>query len=204
MPNWSEVLVEIRELQASHTRDASSAADTVRRKFLAQLHDHVGRNVIAYYSGWLSKPGIAQTEITDEDMNGFMMAIHRMDRTLGLDLILHTPGGDMAATQAIIDYLHKGVGDPDRVNLAGAGEAPLGPQGPEPTEKIIGRNRSRSGGWGSNPRQPAWKLSIPKRCGTLRDGASETRPVIVWKTTCTLVTNLAQEGRSPAEVLLFQ
>ena len=67
--------------------------------------------MIAYYSGWLSKPGVAQTEINDEDMNGFMMAVHRPGRTLGLDLILHTPGGNMAATQAIIDYLHKMFGN---------------------------------------------------------------------------------------------
>ncbi|MFH1141560.1 MAG: S49 family peptidase [Chloroflexota bacterium] len=30
-----------------------------------------------------------------------------MDRNKGLDLILHTPGGNLAATQSIVDYLHK-------------------------------------------------------------------------------------------------
>lgn len=36
-----------------------------------------------------------------------MMTIHGLDRTKGLDLILHTPGGGIAATQSIMGYLHK-------------------------------------------------------------------------------------------------
>ncbi len=35
-----------------------------------------------------------------------MVNIHKLDRTKGLDLILHTPGGDLAATESIVDYLH--------------------------------------------------------------------------------------------------
>jgi hypothetical protein len=34
-----------------------------------------------------------------------MAAIHGLNRSLGLDLILHTPGGDIAATESIVDYL---------------------------------------------------------------------------------------------------
>ena len=77
MPNWNEVLKEI-QLQGSQ-----SPLDTVRRKYLKQLFDHTGRNVIAYYSGFLSKPGIMLLDINDEDMNGFMMAVHRLDREKG-------------------------------------------------------------------------------------------------------------------------
>lgn len=65
-----------------------------------------GRNVIAYYSGFLSKPGILLLDINDEDMNGFMMAVHKLDRKKGLDLILHTPGGSIASTESIVRYLH--------------------------------------------------------------------------------------------------
>ncbi len=46
-------------------------------------------------------------EINDEDKNGFMMAVHKLDRSKGLDLIIHTPGGHITATQSIVDYLHK-------------------------------------------------------------------------------------------------
>lgn len=107
MPDWGEVLKEIQVLAAQ----SNAAVDIVRRKYLTRLHTYTGRNVIAYYSGWLSKPGIAQTEITDEDMNGFMMAVNKLDRAKGLDLILHTPGGNMAATQAIVLYLRKMFGN---------------------------------------------------------------------------------------------
>lgn len=92
MPNWSEVLGQIGQVR-SQTLDASrKAADIVRQQYLQKLHEKTQRNIIAYYSGWLSKPGITQADINDEDKNGFMMAVHKLDRKKGLDLILHTPG----------------------------------------------------------------------------------------------------------------
>ncbi len=123
MPNWSGVLAKIQEEQARHISLASQAAQemakcqvqaqpinaihAVKRTYLLDLHKKTGRNIIAYYSGFLSKPGIRGTEITDEDKNGFMMAIHNLPRSEGLDLILHTPGGGITSTQSIVDYLHK-------------------------------------------------------------------------------------------------
>ncbi len=109
MPNWGDVLNEIKTAQANPTIGAE-AVDYVRRKYLAALHAKTNRNVIAYYSGFLSKPDIDGQGIIDEDKNGFMMVVHRLDRKLGLDLILHTPGGNIAATQTIVDYLHKMFG----------------------------------------------------------------------------------------------
>ena len=38
-------------------------------------------------------------------MNGFMATINRMDRAKGLDLLLHTPGGEINATEGIVNYL---------------------------------------------------------------------------------------------------
>ena len=35
-----------------------------------------------------------------------MEAVYKLDKSKGVDLILHTPGGDIAATEKIIDYLH--------------------------------------------------------------------------------------------------
>ena len=40
-----------------------------------------------------------------------MTVIHQLDRDKGLDLILHTPGGDTAATESIVDYLHNMFGN---------------------------------------------------------------------------------------------
>lgn len=107
MPNWGDVLAEVGKEQQDGQGKARKAADAVRHKYLALLHEKTGRNVIAYYSGFLSKPGIAQQDINDEDKNGFMMAVHKLDRKKGLDLILHTPGGHIAATESIVNYLHK-------------------------------------------------------------------------------------------------
>lgn len=113
MPDWSEVLQEISSLEAQIK--SQSAVDLVRRKHLINLFEKTGRNVIAYYSGWLSKPGIEGIQINDEDKNGFMMSVHGLERSRGLDLILHTPGGEFSATESIIDYLHRMFGDDIRV-----------------------------------------------------------------------------------------
>jgi len=44
-----------------------------------------------------------------------MNAIYGLERNKGLDLILHTPGGNIAATESIVNYLHKMFGDNIRV-----------------------------------------------------------------------------------------
>ena len=56
-------------------------------------------------SAQLVRETAVQVGISDADKNGFMSVFHKLDRTKGLDLILHTPGGDMAATESIVDYL---------------------------------------------------------------------------------------------------
>jgi len=105
MPNWGEVL---KEIQTCEFRDP---LDRIRRKYLSQLANKTGRNVIAYYSGWLQHPDIANTSVSDDDKNALMAAVHGLERSKGLDLILHTPGGDLAATESIVDYLHKMFGN---------------------------------------------------------------------------------------------
>jgi len=107
MPDWKRVLDEIAAEQAKHRE---SSFDRVRRNYLRKLHKHTGRNAIAYYSGFLSK-AIQGIEISDEDKNGFMLTIHEMDRSKGLDLILHTPGGNVAATESLVAYLRAMFGN---------------------------------------------------------------------------------------------
>jgi ClpP class serine protease len=106
VPNLNTILNQVQQEQAAGQAHANTAVDRIRRKYLAELHAHTKRNVIAYYSGFLSK-NTGGIEINDEDKNGFMTAIHGLDRSKGLDLILHTPGGDIASTQSLVDYLHK-------------------------------------------------------------------------------------------------
>ncbi len=110
MPNWNDILNENNAELQSHIIAAQGALDTVRRRYLGLLFDRTKRNTITYYSGFLSKPNIEGTEINDEDKNGLMTAVHKLDRKLGLDLILHTPGGSMSATESIVDYLKSTFG----------------------------------------------------------------------------------------------
>ena len=97
MGSWSDVLKELQ--------DTASQYDYVRRKYLKDLSEFTGRNVIAYYSGWLTEQGVINSDIIDADMTGFMNCIHGMDCSKGLDLILHTPGGSPAAAEGIVSYL---------------------------------------------------------------------------------------------------
>jgi len=106
MPNWAGIDKEINNVPASDDPSVS-ALDVVRRKYLALLSDYTKRNVIIYYSGWLNKPGAFGTSIADDDKNAFMSTIHGLDRSKGLDLILHTPGGDIAATESLVHYLRE-------------------------------------------------------------------------------------------------
>ncbi|MDR3283645.1 MAG: hypothetical protein LBS97_00510 [Treponema sp.] len=108
MPNWSEILNEVNGLTASGRGDAF---DVTRRKYLKNLSVITGRNTIAYYSGFLSNANVQEASITDMDKNGFMSVINKLDRTKGLDLILHTPGGDLAATESLVEYLRSMFGD---------------------------------------------------------------------------------------------
>ena len=102
MPNWKEILDEIQATGSTH--------DFIRRKYLERLYDTTKRNVIIYYSGWLQKPNLPGIEVNDADKDGFMNAIYDLDPSKGLDLLLHTPGGDAAATESLVDYLHSVFG----------------------------------------------------------------------------------------------
>ena len=102
MPDWSEILKEINTAGSTH--------DIIRRRYLQELHEVTGRNVIIYYSGWLQKQGVPGIEVNDADKNGLMAVVHELDRDKGLDLILHTPGGEAAATESLVDYLREMFG----------------------------------------------------------------------------------------------
>lgn len=99
MPSWNQIQTEIESSNPP-------GYDTVRNKYLSELATKTNRNVIAYYSNFLKRPGSASTSINDDDKNAFMSVIHGLDKSKGLDLILHTPGGDIAATESLVDYLH--------------------------------------------------------------------------------------------------
>lgn len=114
MPTWNEINSEIDDIHDD------KACDVVRQKYLGKLEAHVGRPVIAYYSGFLQKRDASgqlhpESAITDLDMNGLMAVIHNSPRDKGLDVIIHTPGGGIEATRGIVEYLYKMFGQDVRV-----------------------------------------------------------------------------------------
>lgn len=89
----------------------SQTAENMRAKTLWELSSLTGRNTIAYYSGFLTcPPNVSGLEINDLDINAFMNVTKGMDCKKGLDLILHTPGGGIAATEHIVTYLRSRFG----------------------------------------------------------------------------------------------
>ncbi|MXV82110.1 S49 family peptidase [Candidatus Poribacteria bacterium] len=104
MPDLNEIQHEIHR--------TGSTFDVIRRSYLQKLHQLTGRNIVIYYSGWLYKSNVdtRSISINDQDMSGFMTVSRGIDRSNGLDLILHTPGGEQAATERIVDYLRSMYG----------------------------------------------------------------------------------------------
>lgn len=101
MPSWSEILDAVNKAPV-----ALEYLNNYRKELLTNISNHTDRNLITYYSGWLTHSNNPFISINDDDKNAFMQAVYKLDKKKGLDLILHTPGGDIAATESIIDYLH--------------------------------------------------------------------------------------------------
>ena len=101
MPALSEIE---KSIDRSSPPKLEQSCNRIRHDALAKLADYTGRNTIAYYSCWLSR-SVVGCDISDLDINGYMNVLNNMDRSKGLDLILHTPGGGIAATEQIVHYL---------------------------------------------------------------------------------------------------
>lgn len=104
MSGWSEIYSQIAEFGLIQTRT----------KALNDLSVLTGRCAISYYSGWLQRPRPERNAfhlgINDEDKNLFMNAVYGLDTSRGLDLILHSPGGEVDATESLIHYLRSKFG----------------------------------------------------------------------------------------------
>lgn len=98
MPSWSEIFQEISE---------QGDFEGVRRKYLQQYKNYTGREVIAYYSSFNTKPGAPNLDINDSDMTGITNAVSGINCDNGLDLILHTPGGFPTSAERIVKYLRE-------------------------------------------------------------------------------------------------
>lgn len=93
MPSWDEIINQVESAP-------NGVIDITRKEYISKLAEIRGRNVICYYSGWLQdSQGVQETSLLDTDMTGFMTNVHELDRSKGLDLILHTPDALRPATR---------------------------------------------------------------------------------------------------------
>jgi len=104
MPTWSGILDELNKSSAEGQKPPDF--DAVRRKYLIQVHEHTGRDVILYATKWTQpeSTGGPLVSIVDEDLQGLMEVLHGLSGR-NLDLILHSPGGSLASAESFVTYL---------------------------------------------------------------------------------------------------
>ncbi len=74
-------------------------------KYMKEYHQKTGRNCILYSSKFITNDS-EEVYIDLSDKLGFMTMVEELDKSKGLDLILHVPEGSLTSTESIIDYLH--------------------------------------------------------------------------------------------------
>lgn len=103
MPTWGEILKEAGEYAE---KEGKPPFDFLRRKYLKLLANYTNRNTILYATAWTQTkdvpPGFLQ--INFEDIQGFMEVVHGLSGD-NLDVIVHSPGGLIEATEALLMYL---------------------------------------------------------------------------------------------------
>lgn len=116
MPTWGKLVEELLDLEQQHVppapgtlitpADLVSPLDKLRRIYLAKLAAHTGRAVITYYSGFQEHPEAPPRvlQVGSADIAGFMEACSDAPEE-GVDLFLHSPGGDGDAAEQVCAYL---------------------------------------------------------------------------------------------------
>jgi len=100
MPTWGQLLQELKKVQEETKQPPF---DSVRRRYLTELHSYTKRNTILYATKWTQPGGVGPEDISinEEDVQGLMEVIFEM-KTRELDLVLHSPGGSPEATEAVV------------------------------------------------------------------------------------------------------
>ena len=65
---------------------------------MEQIHNRLYASCLLYTS---DKTDVPNLDVNDSDMEGFMNAVKGLKCSKGLDLILHTPGGDPTAAEDV-------------------------------------------------------------------------------------------------------
>lgn len=103
MPTWGEILREGIEYAE---KEKQLPFDFLRRKYLKNLAEYTKRNTILYSTAWTQSKDVPPVFLTinEEDIQGFMEVVHGLEGDQ-LDIIIHTPGGSIESTEAIMTYL---------------------------------------------------------------------------------------------------
>ena len=112
MSSWRHVRMEHEEAVKSFQERSTKWLDEQVVESLEQIGRLRGdRSVILYASSFLQRPSTNANIIQAEDLNGFMECLYGMDFDQGLTLVIHTPGGDPNAAEAIVNYLRSKFDD---------------------------------------------------------------------------------------------
>ncbi len=115
MSTWSALLDKFSRVDPNYR--AQWLSDHIRESLEQVAEKCDGRNVLLYGSAFLQKPFVPgyMLSITPEDINGLMATVYGMDCSRGLTLIVHTPGGQIDATESIVEYLKSKFDDIEAV-----------------------------------------------------------------------------------------
>lgn len=111
MPSWDEAIQQFQAVEPENRSNWLLGELIGHLRAIALLRRD--RNVLCYASAFLQKPGVPfpWLAVSMEDMNGVMTALHGLDYTKGLTLLLHSPGGDIGAPDSLMSYLHTKFAD---------------------------------------------------------------------------------------------
>jgi len=112
MPSWGEILNEAQ----GERRNPNTGAidfDGLRLKYLDRLVQLTGRSTVVYAADWLSgvNPASASTVSINLLDKQALMEVFKDLAGPNLDLILHSPGGQAEATDALVSYMRSKYDD---------------------------------------------------------------------------------------------
>lgn len=100
MATRDSILKEVNDLK-------NGGQDLVRRRYLEELHNLTKNDVIIYFASYpCNIPNVPSDAISINlgDINGFMSCLNGL-KGKKLDLIIHSPGGSLEATEQLVQYL---------------------------------------------------------------------------------------------------
>ena len=105
MPSWTELLDKFGAVPDLGKAEWLKEQINHSLSEVSRLRGHT--NVLFYSSAFLQKPSVppTMTQLTLEEVNGFMSTMFGMDFNRPLTLMLHTPGGLTNAAETLVSYL---------------------------------------------------------------------------------------------------